>query len=228
MTQPPPLRALLWDLDGTLIDSEPYWMAAESELAADYGIPWGEAESLAMVGVDLWAGAEYFRERGVTLSSDEIVHRMNDRVMEGIREHIPFRPGAFSLLQESIEAGLPNALVTMSITPMANAVAQALEAELGRPPFAAQITGDIVERGKPDPEPYLSGAAALGIPAEDCVVIEDSFPGVASGLAAGAVVIGVPHAADIRQLRDRTEIWESLDGRTIDDVRAVFAARRSA
>ncbi|MGV2480446.1 UNVERIFIED_CONTAM: HAD family hydrolase, partial [Salmonella enterica subsp. enterica serovar Weltevreden] len=98
---------------------------------------------------------------------------------------VPFRPGALELLEELREAGIPCVMVTMSYRSLAEAVIAAC------PPgsFAGLVAGDDVAAGKPDPEPYLAGAALLGGDPSECVALADSRPGLASAVAAGTVAV---------------------------------------
>ena len=129
----------------------------------------------------------------------------------------PWRPGARELLTEIRDAGIPTGLVTMSIRRMAEHVA----GQLGFVGFDVVVSGDDVTHSKPHPEPYLRGAELLGVNPAHCVAIEDSQPGVASAVASGAVVIGVPFMVPISESPDHT-LWPTLAGRGLADVRAVF------
>lgn len=175
-------------MDGTLVDTEPYWLVAETELVASFGGVWTFDDGMQLVGSGLWHSARVLQARGVELSEDEIVEQLTSRVIEQISLEVPWRPGARELLLELVELGVPTALVTMSTRRMAQHVADAI----GFDGFTAIIGGDDVTHSKPHPEPYLLGAQALGVSALDCVALEDSAPGVASAVAAGAVVIAVP------------------------------------
>lgn len=219
------LDAVLWDLDGTLIDSEPYWMAAEQRLVDEYGIAWSTEDALALVGIDLWEGARIFMDRGVPLAPDAIVERLTNEVLDGLRESIPFRPGARELLAALLEEGVPTALVTMSTRSVVTLITESLERELGRPAFAVTVAGDEVTLGKPHAEPYATALSALGARPEASVGIEDSMPGSASALAAGLVTIGVPHAVDISGVPGIVH-WPTLESKTPADVRAVVEAAR--
>jgi HAD superfamily hydrolase (TIGR01509 family) len=212
--------AVLWDMDGTLVNTEPYWIAAETDLVHEYGSSWTHEDALQLVGSGLWHSARILQAKGVALTEDEIIDRLTDRVLEQLVElGIPWRPGALELLTELREQGIPTALVTMSVSRMAHHVAD----RLGFVGFDAVVSGDDVTHSKPHPEPYLRGAELLGVAASDCLVIEDSEPGVASGAAAGAVVIGVPFMIPLVPGTAHA-LWESLDGRTLDDLAAVFSS----
>ncbi len=191
MTQP---AAVLWDMDGTLVDTEPYWFDIEFELVAEFGGTWTDADARSLVGFDLLASAHELRTRGgVQLEPVEVVERLLDGVIERVAHELPWRPGAPELLAECVAADIPCVLVTMSWRRLAEAVIASA------PPgsFVGSITGDEVRNGKPDPEPYLAAAAMLGVDTAACVAIEDSPTGVASALAAGCATLGVPHVVPI-------------------------------
>jgi len=181
---------VLWDMDGTLVDTEPYWVQEEYALVGEHGAIWTDEHAAALVGSDLLASAHYIRRHtGIDVAPEAIVTRLVDGVTRRVAEHIPWRPGARDLLAALRAAGVPCALVTMSYRRLALAVVGAL------PPgsFAAVVAGDDVTHGKPHPEPYLTAAARLGVPAADCVAIEDSPTGLASAVAAGVPALGVEH-----------------------------------
>lgn len=181
---------VLWDMDGTLVDTEPYWMACEYALVAAHGGVWSDEHAHALVGNDLLVSARYIALHGpVPLPPEQIVDILLDGVVERVLDHVPWRPGARELLAALTVEGVPNALVTMSWTRLAEAVL----ADLPPNAFAAVVTGDQVRHGKPHPEPYLLAARRLGLAPADCVAIEDSPTGIASAAAAGVPVIGVQH-----------------------------------
>lgn len=212
--------AVLWDMDGTLVNTEPYWIAAETELIESFGGTWTHEEALQLVGSGLMASAQILQAKGVDLPAPEIVDRLTDRVLQQLVEFgIPWRPGARELLVELREQGIPTALVTMSISRMAHHIAD----RLGFVGFDAVVSGDDVIESKPHPEPYLRGAKLLGVDPADCLAIEDSEPGIRSAVAAGVVTIGVPFIVDLPD--DVAHVlWPTLDGRTIADLAAVFSA----
>ena len=196
--------AVLWDMDGTLVDTEPYWMEAERELVEAYGGEWPEHHAKAVVGFDLLDSAEYIREHGgVPLEPEEIVERLLDGVIARLRGNIPWRPGARRLLRELNHAGVPCALVTMSWRRMVDPIVAALPPDS----FDAVITGDEVPagHGKPNPTPYLMAAELCAADPRDCVAIEDSPTGVRSARAAGCRVLGVPNVRSLDGLRGLTD-----------------------
>lgn len=216
--------AVFWDMDGTLVDTEPYWMASEQELVASFGGTWTHDDGLLLVGLGLWNSAEILRSRGVDLPADEIVHWLTERVRERlVSQGVPWRPGARELLRSLRERGVRTALVTMSIRSMAEQIVAAIPFDA----FDVIVSGDEVEEPKPHPEPYLRAAELLGVEARDAVAIEDSLVGLASAVASGATTIGVPHIVPLPHSDEHT-LWESLDGRTADDIAAIAAAGEGA
>ena len=206
--------AVLWDLDGTLIDTEPYWIRCEHELVASFGGVWTDADAKSIVGSDLLAAAEVIRARGgVPLKPQEIVDRLVDGVIAQLRQHIPWRPGARELLATLRLRGVPCALVTMSWSRLTDEVLPHL------PPgsFQAVITGDMVMNGKPHPEPYRRAAEELRVDPLSCVAIEDSPTGVRSAEAAGCVVVAVQHLVPIPSAPHRVMLT-SLQGITPEDL----------
>ena len=202
--------AVLWDLDGTLIDTEPYWIACEYELVAQFGGRWSDEDAHSIVGFDLLDSARVIRDRGgVDLPLTEIVERLVAAVSAKIRERMPWRPGAKQLLEALNQAGVPCALVTMSWKAVADEVLRRLPPDS----FQAVITGDIVLNGKPHPEPYRRAASELAVDPLSCVAIEDSPPGVASAEAAGCVVVAVPFLVAVPSAPHRVTL-STLEGVT--------------
>lgn len=214
--------AVLWDMDGTLIDSEHYWLASEQALAEEHGATWGAHDGLDLVGMSLHASSLVIKERiGSDLEPEAIVERLTNEVVAQLNRHVPWRPGAKQLLVELRERGIRTALVTMSLNRMAMAVVDALAAELGYSPFDLVLGGDQVTRGKPHPEPYLEAARLLGVRIEDCIAIEDSLNGLNSAEASGAKSIGVPNVVQLPERPGRT-IWPTLEGVTVSHLVRFF------
>jgi HAD superfamily hydrolase (TIGR01509 family) len=197
-------------MDGTLIDTEPYWIRCEQELIAAYGGRWTHEDAVSIVGFDLMDAAEVIRTRGgVPLRPHEIVDKLSAAVTAMVRERVPWRPGARELLAALKLRGVPCALVTMSWRQPTEEVVRQL------PPgsFQTVITGDQVMNGKPHPEPYRRAAEDLGVDPLSCVAIEDSPAGVASAEAAGCVVVAVHNLVPIPTAPHRV-VLSTLEGVT--------------
>ncbi len=214
--------AVLWDMDGTLVDTEPYWIECEFALVEAHGGNWSHEHAHAIVGSDLTESGRYIRDHGgVDLPIDEIVNQLIDGVIARIRQKMPWRPGARDLLAELRAENIPCAMVTMSWRRLADAIV----AELPPGSFAATIVGDEVRRGKPHPEPYLAAARALSVSPRDCIALEDSPTGVRSATAAGCQVIVVPHIVDVPQARTHRRV-ESLTELHADNLMTAAPRRR--
>lgn len=221
------MRGVLFDMDGTIIDSEPYWMRAERELVESHGGTWTDEQGFALVGSGLWESARLLQAAGVTSTADDIVGLLSARVLEQIEDSVPWRPGAVDLLRELGSHEIPCALVTMSLRANAEALASAAAQEVGHEVFRVIVAGDEVSQPKPDPEAYLTGATLLGLDVHDCVAFEDSSYGAASAFSAGAVTIGVPLHVEIPSSFVHV-FWNSLEGKTVADMASVWAKYRSS
>ncbi|WP_435589165.1 HAD family hydrolase [Micromonospora chalcea] len=210
---------MLFDMDGTLVDSEKLWDVALQELAAVYGGVLSDDARRAIVGTGMADAMRIVHddlgqpERDVQESADWI----SARILELFRTGLRWRPGALALLRAVQDAGIPTALVTSSGRSL---VEVALDT-LGRDSFDAVVCGDEVDAAKPHPEPYLTAARLLGVPVERCVAIEDSPTGVASALAAGAAVLAVPAEVPLVPA-DGVHQMESLLGADLELLAALL------
>jgi HAD superfamily hydrolase (TIGR01509 family) len=205
-------------MDGTLVDTEPYWMAAEHALVEAHGGVWTDEHAHQLVGNDLMVSANYIRANSpIDLSPLEVVHQLLASVVASVQEHVPWRPGALELLESLVAHGVPCALVTMSWKSLATAVVSSLP----NGSFAAVVTGDVVQHGKPHPEPYLLAARLLGVELGACIAIEDSPPGVASAVAAGIPTIAVPHHVEVPETVGAVQV-KTLAGLTPPDLLRLF------
>jgi HAD superfamily hydrolase (TIGR01509 family) len=182
--------AVLWDMDGTLVDTEPYWIQSEFELVEEHGGVWSREHALNLVGNDLLVSGRYMREHaGIDLEPSRIVEELLDRVVARVRRRVPWRPGAVDLLVGLRADGVRCALVTMSYRRFVDPILAALPEDT----FEVVVTGDAVSQGKPDPEPYHKAAALLGVRPGATLAIEDSNTGARSAEAAGCTVLVVPN-----------------------------------
>lgn len=207
-------------MDGTLVDTEPYWMAAEFPLIESFGGTWSHEQALEVVGLGLDDSARIFQDAGVRMSAADIVTRLTDDVTGMLgTQGVPFRPGARELLQSLRDAGIKTGLVTMSMRRMAELVVDLIPFDA----FDVIIGGDDSTRPKPFPDPYLQACEALGVQPHETVAIEDSPNGLRSAIAAGTVALGVPHIVSLEGV-GAAGLWPTLEGRTATDV-AEFHAR---
>jgi HAD superfamily hydrolase (TIGR01509 family) len=197
------LQAVLFDMDGLLIDSERVWLEVEMQVVAWLGGTWTEEHQQALVGGSLSVGVAYMLElTGADVPPEEVGRRMLDGMYERLSESVPLMPGAKELLVELKDAGVTTALVSSSHRRLIEPVLDAV----GRGFFALSVAGDEVARTKPDPEPYLAAAARLGAVPARCAVLEDSPNGVAAAEAAGCVTVAVPGVLPIPAAPGRTVV----------------------
>ena len=221
---PPLPAAVLWDMDGTLVDTEGYWMDAETALVESFGGTWTHEQALTLVGSGLDRSGESLQDAGVRMAVPDIVAHLTRVVSERLAtDGNPFRPGAVDLLRALRARGVRTALVTMSLRDMALTVA----GQMGFDAFDLVVAGDDVTRPKPFPDPYLQACTTLGVDPADAVAIEDSPTGVRAAASAGVTTIGVPLMVPLDGA-GADVLWPTLQGRTTDDLRAVHAARRTS
>ncbi|KQZ70394.1 hydrolase [Nocardioides sp. Root151] len=202
-------------MDGTLVDTEPYWISTEYELAAKYGGTWSDEHALSLVGNDLIESGRYIREHmGIDVEPSQIVEELLDGVVAAVEQQVPWCPGAVELLADLRAEGVPCGLVTMSYRRFVAPILAALPPDT----FDVVVTGDTVSRGKPHPEPYLKGAALLGVEPGEVLAIEDSNTGVRSAVAAGCTVLVVPNHVPVLE-GERRIFRNSLAGMRAEDLR---------
>jgi len=211
-------------MDGTLVDSEKVWDIALNELAERAGGRLSVAARQAMIGSNMGRTMRLMREDLGQPDRDEAADAewLTDRVFELFGKGLVWRPGAFELLHAVRAAGLPTALVTSTGRRL---VEVALDT-LGRENFDVVVCGDEVRSPKPDPEPYRTAAALLGVPIEACVAIEDSPTGLTSAVASGAAVLAVPAELELPET-DGVHLRESLAGVDLDYLATLLPAVRT-
>jgi HAD superfamily hydrolase (TIGR01509 family) len=216
--------AVLFDMDGTLVDSEKVWDVALTELAEHAGGRLSTAARQAMIGSTMSRTMQLLRDDLGQPDRDEAADAewLTDRVFDLFGHGLVWRPGAVELLHAVRAAAIPTALVTSTGRRL---VEVALDT-LGRANFDAVVCGDEVTSPKPDPEPYLTAAALLGVPIEACVAIEDSPTGLASAVASGAAVLGVPAELELPET-DGVHLRESLEGVDLDYLGTLFPVVRA-
>lgn len=185
--------AVLWDMDGTLVDSEKLWDIPLFEFAEQLGGELSIAARLSMVGSNMDQTVRLlFAEFGREPDAEEMIRSaewIRARTMELFDAGLPWRPGAEDALCAVRSASVPTALVTSTERELTEIALRTI----GREFFDVTVCGDEVHgHNKPDPEPYLLAARLLGVPPGECVAIEDSSAGVTSAESAGCVVLVVP------------------------------------
>ncbi|KAF0847201.1 HAD family hydrolase [Nocardia caishijiensis] len=216
--------AVLWDMDGTLLDSEKLWDIAVRELAREHGHEMTDELRHALIGASgpnalrmLFDGIGVTATPQVIAAAGEFLER---RVSELMLGPIPWRPGALDALTMVRAEGLRCALVTNTKRSLTE---HGLDT-LGRHFFDLSVCGDEVAHGKPAPDIYLRAAELLGVDPADCVALEDSPTGALAAQGAGCAVIVIPCEIEVPEVAGRV-FRESLTGLSMADLRAAFTVR---
>ncbi|MDR2620328.1 MAG: HAD family phosphatase [Propionibacteriaceae bacterium] len=214
--------AVLWDYDGTLVDTEGLWIDIEIEMMAEYGVAWTREQGHALVGANerMASLAMLSCLDDPRITPDELSQARADRVAERVSSlPLPWKPGAEELLDALYEAGIPCAMYSAS-------PAKVLAAGLSRMKpnrFAVVVDGEMVTRGKPAPDGYLLAAGRLGYAVRDCLIVEDSINGTAAARTSGAVVLAVPDQMPLDEYPGQVQV-PTLAGLSVADIRRFFAA----
>ncbi|EKX90646.1 HAD family hydrolase [Corynebacterium durum] len=220
------LKAILWDMDGTLVDSEPLWGIVADEMSEKMGRKLTPELHEKIIGVTFEKTVTICANHaGITLTDDIFRHYYDitlERVAELFQQKLAPNPGVRELLTELSQQGMPMMVATNTVRKLADMAINAV----GRDFFTATICGDEVEHGKPAPDMYLAAARMLGVDAKDCLVFEDSIAGMKAAYTAGCSVIGLPEAGiyppegitTLQQLHG----CNSFDGVTATDVHQWF------
>lgn len=215
------LQAVLFDMDGLLVDTEHAWGEAEARVVAELGgAPWTLEEALASVGGPIIRVAQYIVDRtGADADPEEVGAAMVAAMADLLASGADHRPGAEALLDDLVAHGVPCALVSSSPRVLVDAVL----ASVGGDHFTTTLAGDEVARPKPHPDPYLAAAGRLGADPARCVVLEDSVVGVTAAEAAGCYVVAVPFAVPVEP-GPRRHVVGSLAELDTARLRALLAA----
>lgn len=216
------MRAVLWDMDGTLVDSEKLWDLALQELYRRRGaVLTAEVRESTVGGSADDVMAIVYADLGLAPDADSVTREidwLHAYTGELFEAGLPWQPGARELLDALTAEGVPMALVTNTRRDLTE---QALKS-IGRHYFSATVCGDEVARGKPAPDAYLRAAELIGFDALDCVAIEDSVAGTTAAEAAGCAVVVVPNDIEVPASPRRRHMSSLLDV-SVDDLRAVHA-----
>ena len=199
--------AVLFDMDGLTINSEPQWLEAEIELTAPYGYNWTTEDQAACLGGPLWRVGQYMSDVCNGAEDGSYFHNAIVQLMANkVRQFADFMPGAKSLLSQLHKAEIPLALVSAS----PRIIVDAALGHVQPIPFRMTISSDDVKETKPNPEGYLKAATLLGVDIANCLILEDSATGVKAAQASGAKVIAVPHLVKIAE-NAQTKVVHSLE-----------------
>ncbi|WP_209915910.1 HAD family hydrolase [Mycolicibacterium lutetiense] len=216
------MRAVLWDMDGTLVDSEKLWDIAMHALYARMGaVLTPEVRESTVGGSSETVMRIVYDDLGLEpdpAAMAESADWLHDYTGELFEQGLPWQPGAQEMLDGLTAAGVPMALVTNTRRDLAE---RALNS-IGRHYFSVTVCGDEVPSGKPAPDPYLRAAHLLGVPAEHCLAVEDSVTGTASAEAAGCPVLVVPNDVEVPVGARRRHV-ETLGALDVSDLRTIHA-----
>jgi beta-phosphoglucomutase-like phosphatase (HAD superfamily) len=218
------IRAVVFDLDGVLIDSEPVWEQVRRALVAERGGHWAPDAQRRLMGMSTPEWARYLSEDlGVGLPPDEVATAVIDRMAARYTGHVPFLDGAVEAVRR-FAARWPLGVASSSPPRLIDTV---LRSGGLRSCFSVVMSTEQVAHGKPEPDIYLAVTAALGYPPPDCAAVEDSSNGLRSAAAAGLRVVAVPqprYPPEPDALARASLVVPSLAGLTTDAVAALAAS----
>ena len=219
-----PFSAVLWDMDGTLIDSEPLWIEQERQLMESFGASWSHSDAIHCIGgpmsrVDAYMRSRLPDEHRDSVEPFELARQLLERMEIRLAQNVPFTPGSFEIITEMKSAGLPLALVSASTRPLMNAALKSIGEKL----FDVTISDTEVSQSKPHPEGYLMAANSLAVDINSCLIIEDSITGMNAAIASGAYVLGLPHVADLPR-GEKVVHRLSLEGLSLSEIPGLFDA----
>jgi 16S rRNA pseudouridine516 synthase len=185
-----PFYAVIFDLDGVLADSEPWWNQIDAKLLAEYGVNYRGEYHRNVLGVSYQLAVEFYKTAfHISASVEELIRRRSEIATDFFANRVGLFPSAKMTLEQLREMKLPLAVATSSVSASARPL---LDRTGIRSLFSVVVTGDEVQQGKPHPDIYLRAAKKLGISPEACLVIEDSLAGIAAGRAANMRVAAIP------------------------------------
>ena len=184
------IEAVVFDLDGVLVDSEPVWEEVRREVVAAHGGHWAPDAQDRLMGMSTAEWSAYLvTDLGVRLSPSRVAEVVVSAMAERYRSHLPLLPGAV----DAVRLMGSRFVIGLASSSPRSLIGAVLDASGLRSLFAAVVSTEEVARGKPAPDVYLTVAGQLGVTADVCAAVEDSSNGLRSAAAAGLAVIAVPH-----------------------------------
>ena len=212
-------EAVFFDMDGLTVDSEPQWLISEREVVAPFGYQWTQEDQIACLGGPLEKLGDYMSQKCNNLEqSSYFVEELIKRQAERMRTNTTVLPGAIELVESLKSHGIKTALVSASPRVIVEAVLE----NNGKDLFPFSLSGDDVLKTKPDPEGYLKAASISHSNIENCLVFEDSLPGMQAAIESGAWLIAVPHMVQVRE-SERVRSIKSLTQLSFEKLKALKA-----
>jgi HAD superfamily hydrolase (TIGR01509 family) len=183
-------RAVIFDLDGVLADSEPWWNEIDAKLLAEYSVKYRGEYHSNVLGVSYQVAVEFYKKKfGLSVPTEEMMRRRAQIAVEFFANRVGIFPSAKEVLQELRRMNLRLAVATSSVSASARPFLDRHQLTVF---FDVIVTGDEIERGKPAPDIYLRAAEKLGVSANDCLVVEDALSGITAAKAANMRVAAIP------------------------------------
>jgi len=221
---PVSFQGVLFDMDGTLIDSEPLWHRHEAELMASFDYTWTDEDQQYCLGGPLSKVGQYMYDKvGKRETPTYFTDALIRRVENDLRNGVLFMPGALELAELVHSAGIPIALVSASPRNLMDAALDgvSLASRFGPELFALSISANDVTKTKPHPEGYTKAARELGIDISQTLILEDSMTGIHSATASGGRTIAIPHYIEVAEASN-LRVIPSLENLTLSDLQGLF------
>lgn len=215
-------EAVLFDMDGLFIDSEPDWHAADTEMMRAYGYNWTPADQLKCLGGPLLRVTQYMSDcLDGAKSAEELRLTIVAEMKKRVSKSVTLMPGALEFSRKLKEAGIPQALVSASPREIVDAALIGMKEKY----FSFSVASGDIERTKPFPDPYLHAAKLLGVAIENSLIFEDSPTGLTAARASGAFVVGIPHYIEVAE-EPRLKIVKSFTEISEGDLAVWYGINR--